>query len=339
MVASQTQNGVTNTFQLDATGRQRQREQAGGVAGIEIFHYDGPGDSTSWTSLGSTWSRNVPGIGGELAAVQESSGGTTTTTFRLTDLHGDAIASASSSPTALKLLATARFTEFGEPVSGTAGRFGWLGGKSRRTELQSGVIQMGARSYIPQLGRFLTPDPVRGGSANAYDYANQDPVNLFDLDGQCPKNNPNDTCHKGSKNGSQAETAGEHRKFNARERRAIARASRQLAREKTVRLDIRAVNKTVAEVKKIVEEHYAANSQSGLESLLSSIGAKVVSVLPDCAQVGAALDGASFLTGSVAIGFSVVPGGQGVAGGLGLASGGTGLAAVPFDVEGKEGNC
>jgi RHS repeat-associated protein len=187
MVASQTQNGVTNTFQLDATGRQRQREQTGGVAGIEVFHYDGPGDSPSWTSLGSTWSRNVTGTGGELAAIQESSG---TTTFKLTDLHGDAVASASSSPTATKLLATYRFSEFGEPVSGSAGRYGWLGGKARRTELSSGVIQMGARSYIPQLGRFLTPDPVRGGSANPYDYADQDPVNMFDLSGEiaCPGN-------------------------------------------------------------------------------------------------------------------------------------------------------
>jgi len=186
MVATQEQSAVTNTFQLDATGRQRQREQAGGVAGVEIFHYDGPGDSPAWTALGTTWSRNIPGIGGELAAVQESSGGTTTTTFKLTDLHGDAVASASSSPTAENLLTTFRFSEFGEPLAGGAGRFGWLGGKSRRTELSSGVIQMGARSYIPQLGRFLTPDPEPGGSANAYDYSNQDPVNRFDLSGKWP---------------------------------------------------------------------------------------------------------------------------------------------------------
>jgi RHS repeat-associated protein len=193
MVAKQTQNGVSNTFQLDSTGRQRQREQVGGVAGVEIFHYDGSGDSPSWTALGSTWSRTVTGIGGELAAVQESSG---TTTFRLTDLHGDVVGSASSSPTATALLATFRSDEFGEPESGTPGRFGWLGGKSRRTELSSGVIQMGARSYIPQLGRFLTPDPVRGGSANAYDYANQDPVNLFDLTGEyaCPGNKKKKNC-------------------------------------------------------------------------------------------------------------------------------------------------
>jgi RHS repeat-associated protein len=192
MVATQTQNGVTNTFQLDATGRQRQREQTGGVSGTEIFHYDGPGDSPSWTALGSTWSRNVTGIGGELAAVQESSG---TTTFKLTDLHGDVVASASSSPTATKLLATYRSDEFGEPESGSAGRFGWLGGKSRRTELSSGVIQMGVRSYIPQIGRFLSPDPVPGGSANAYDYANANPVTGFDLLGESPSGH---ACYQSS---------------------------------------------------------------------------------------------------------------------------------------------
>lgn len=42
---------------------------------------------------------------------------------------------------------------------------------------------MGVRSYVPALGRFLSPDPIKGGSANAYDYANQDPVNNFDLTG------------------------------------------------------------------------------------------------------------------------------------------------------------
>lgn len=184
MVAEQIQNGVTNTFQLDAALRQRQRVQAGGIEGVEVFHYDNGSDSPAWTQLGSTWTRNITGIGGELVGVQESASGTS---LRVTNLHGDVVAKASLSPAETKLLATYLFDEFGNPVgAGSPGRFGWLGGKQRRTELASGVIQMGFRSYVPNLGRFLSLDPKPGGSANAYDYANQDPVDLSDISGCAP---------------------------------------------------------------------------------------------------------------------------------------------------------
>jgi RHS repeat-associated protein len=42
---------------------------------------------------------------------------------------------------------------------------------------------MGVRPYVPTMGRFLQVDPVDGGSLNSYEYAGQDPINAFDLDG------------------------------------------------------------------------------------------------------------------------------------------------------------
>jgi RHS repeat-associated protein len=181
MVASQTQDGVTNSFQLDAMLRHRQRLQAGGLQGTEVFHYASPSDAPAWTERGSIWTRNITGIGGDLAAVQESG---KEIELQLSNIHGDVVATAAVNPAATSIKSTSTYDEFGNRTTGVSGkRFAWLGGKQRRTELASGVIQMGARSYIPQVGRFLTPDPVFGGSANTYDYGNGDPINQFDLDG------------------------------------------------------------------------------------------------------------------------------------------------------------
>ncbi|MGA9315201.1 MAG: RHS repeat-associated core domain-containing protein [Solirubrobacteraceae bacterium] len=50
-------------------------------------------------------------------------------------------------------------------------------------------MEIGVRSCVPQLGRFLQKDPVPGGSANPYGYTDGDPVNETDLTGEYVKNN------------------------------------------------------------------------------------------------------------------------------------------------------
>jgi RHS repeat-associated protein len=49
--------------------------------------------------------------------------------------------------------------------------------------LETAYQLMGARVYLPALGRFAQLDPVVGGSANGYDYANQDPIGTTDPSG------------------------------------------------------------------------------------------------------------------------------------------------------------
>jgi RHS repeat-associated protein len=182
-IKSQTQDGLTNTYELDSAGRQRKRTRSGSQSGTEVYHYASGSDMPVWIQEGANWTRNIAALGGALGAVQQSSGDVT---LQLADMHGDVVATADTDPTETKLLSTQSFDEFGSPLKSGAAKFGWLGSKGRRTELPSGVIQMGVRSYVPDMGRFISPDPVRGGSANAYDYSNADPVNQFDLSGERP---------------------------------------------------------------------------------------------------------------------------------------------------------
>jgi RHS repeat-associated protein len=183
-LASQKQKEQTIGYNLDPAGRTIETVSTGKpLVADTTFNYDGPGGTPSWTNnaTASEWSRNIPGINGSLAAIQNNGG---SPVLQLTNLHGDIIATASTSETATELTSKTDTSEFGVPTTTSPSTYSWLGAGGSRTELPSGAINMGARSYVPQLGRFLQPDPIPGGSASAYSYTYGDPVNSSDPSGE-----------------------------------------------------------------------------------------------------------------------------------------------------------
>jgi RHS repeat-associated protein len=180
--ASQTQNGQTNGFYLDPAARTREMVATGTKTLTSVLHYGGPEGSPSWTAEGPTgWTRDVGDATGALLATQTNG---EAPIVQITNLHGDVVGTASLSESATGLSSSSDTTEYGVPRTSSPPKYSWLGGDQRATTLASGVIAMGARSYVPQIGRFLQTDPVPGGSANAYAYGSADPVNNSDPSGE-----------------------------------------------------------------------------------------------------------------------------------------------------------
>ncbi|MBI2691130.1 MAG: hypothetical protein HYX29_04200 [Solirubrobacterales bacterium] len=149
-----------------------------GPTTTESYAYAGDSDSPAFTQKGAAWNRTVLGIGGA-EAVQDSATGVK---LLIQNLRGDVVA---QSTTAGTLSNFSRVDEFGVPKAALpAGtKYAFHGSKQREALTGGGMVAMGVRLYQPQMGRFLQVDPVRGGTANPYEYPS-DPVNSQDLDGK-----------------------------------------------------------------------------------------------------------------------------------------------------------
>jgi RHS repeat-associated protein len=152
------------------------------------YGFAGPGASPALTVDGAgELERLQPLLGGVLVTRRAAAGGDV---WSYPGVHGDVVALADAA--GAKQGPTRTYDPFGGALAGvpdnTGGRvdYGWLGQHQRGCEADAGggVIEMGARMYVPGLGRFLEVAPVEGGSANDYDYVAGDPVNTYDLDGR-----------------------------------------------------------------------------------------------------------------------------------------------------------
>jgi RHS repeat-associated protein len=169
------------TYNLDVDG-QRIRSWTDQNGGTHTNHYSGTSDSPAWTQNGAASSqRNISAPSGLVALASNTSD----ITWEITDLRGNVVASVNNNDVGIDSVTTA--DEYGVlDDSSQAGtdRYAWLGGKQRAADNPDGIVLMGVRLYNPVTGRFLSVDPVHGGSANAYDYVTDNPVNSTDTDGR-----------------------------------------------------------------------------------------------------------------------------------------------------------
>ncbi len=176
------QSGESIAHDLDPEERIGEVAETGKVTATETLHYPGPGSTSEWTSESSgQTNRDIQAFTGLVATQHDSEA----PTLQISNLHGDIVATAMDSEAATSLASTiGEPGEYGVPATEAPPKYSWLGAHTIPTEMPSGIDTMGVRSYVPQLGRFLQPDPKPGGSANAYAYTFGDPINTNDLSGE-----------------------------------------------------------------------------------------------------------------------------------------------------------
>ena len=183
------------SYGRDAANRIFRRDaRSGDQATAVLYGYTGTDDNADLTYDGNKklLSLSVLLPGGVLYTAQNGS-----STWDCPTVRGDF--SLSTDATGKQFGALRSFSPFGEPLAadGTVdpqavpdnlpGKmdYGWLGQYQRPYEHAGSLslIEMGARPYSPLLGRFLSVDPVEGGSANDYDYVFSNPINSTDTAG------------------------------------------------------------------------------------------------------------------------------------------------------------
>jgi RHS repeat-associated protein len=174
-------SGTTLSYSYDPAGNIRSRTGGSTTTRYLYGGMDSPVFETD-TSAAITVSY-IHGPDGDIAHYAGPPTLGSTVTFLYDDGHGNLAATADNTGARTNNYTYDPFGAPNDSVPSNTTTQRYVGGYDKQLDTTSNLIQMGARPYDPTLGRFLTVDPIDGGSLNNYDYADQDPINGYDLTG------------------------------------------------------------------------------------------------------------------------------------------------------------